>query len=93
MLLQAVERALHTLATKHNTSSNTSNSATAGRSAPAEAAAGSSATAGSSSAAAAARAAAGAGEGDKLVGVVRISGLLHLDERAAFQEIARQLCG
>ena len=30
---------------------------------------------------------------DKMVGVVRLSGLLHLEERAAFQEIARQLCG
>ena len=26
------------------------------------------------------------------VGVVRLSGLVHTDDRAAFQEIARQLC-
>eukprot|EP00798_Chlamydomonas_sp_ICE-L_P030296 gene30297-35284_t len=31
--------------------------------------------------------------GDKTVGVVRLSGQLHLEDRAAFQETARQLCG
>lgn len=37
---------------------------------------------------------AGSGSGgDKTVGVVRLSGLLHCEERTAFQEVARQLCG
>ena len=49
---QLVERALQTLASRHNPTSSSEPS----------------------------------------VGVVRISGLLHLEERAAFQEIARQLC-
>jgi len=30
---------------------------------------------------------------DSLVGVVRLVGWLHGDERVAFKEIARQLCG
>lgn len=34
-----------------------------------------------------------AAAGGPVVGVVRLSGLVHTDERAAFQEIARQLCG
>lgn len=34
-----------------------------------------------------------AAAGGPRVGVVRLSGLVHTDERAAFQEIARQLCG
>eukprot|EP00983_Pelagomonas_calceolata_P116578 1160322-Pelagomonas_calceolata.AAC.1 len=31
-------------------------------------------------------------QGDKAVGVVRLSGLLHLEDRVAFSEAARQLC-
>ena len=30
--------------------------------------------------------------GNPSVGVVRLSGVLHCDERSAFQEVARQLC-
>lgn len=33
-----------------------------------------------------------AAAGGPEVGVVRLSGLVHTDERTAFQEIARQLC-
>lgn len=29
---------------------------------------------------------------DRRVGIVRLNGLLHVDERCAFQEIAKQLC-
>lgn len=32
------------------------------------------------------------GSTNRVVGVVRLSGILHLDERVAFMEIARQLC-
>jgi len=31
-------------------------------------------------------------QGDKAVGVVRLSGLIHLEDRVAFSEAARQLC-
>ena len=30
--------------------------------------------------------------GSPVVGIVRLAGLVHTDERTAFQEIARQLC-
>ena len=77
---QLIERALQTLAAKHNVAALLPTSNPTLTAAPALAPAADPAPAAPSTAA------------DKVVGVVRLSGLLHLDERAAFQEIARQLC-
>ncbi|GAX83598.1 hypothetical protein CEUSTIGMA_g11023.t1 [Chlamydomonas eustigma] len=80
-----IERALRTLCSKHNNRSSSIHSPSGTSPLTSPAAASQAVCSGTSTAAAAAG-------GDKMVGVVRLSGLLHLDERAAFQEIARQLC-
>ena len=77
---QLIERALQTLAAKHNVAAPLPPPNPSLTAAPALAPAAGPAPAAPATAA------------DKVVGVVRLSGLLHLDERAAFQEIARQLC-
>lgn len=93
-----LERVLRELCGRHNAGSSGGGSGGAGggssSSAAPAAAAAATAAAGAAAAGTAGAAAAGtaAGEENPTVGVVRLSGALHCDERAAFVEIARQLC-